>query len=87
MLIDYGAKVNGEPSPEAGWYAIEGADENGRLDMVQLLLNAGAVGNPSDEKGPLARAIELAEDHSHFGVVDLLRSAEQKIGWENLAQI
>jgi len=87
MLIARGAKVNAEPSPQAGRYAIEGAAENGRLDMVQLLLNAGAIGNPSNEKRPLARAIELAEEDNHFGVADLLRSAEQRISWENLARV
>jgi hypothetical protein len=33
------------PAVVEGWYAIEGTAEHGRLDMVQLLLNAGAKGN------------------------------------------
>jgi ankyrin repeat protein len=86
LLMDRGADVNAKPSPCNGRYAVEAAAEYGRLDMVQLLLKAGAVGNPADERGPLARAIELAESGNHFGVANVLRSAEKKLIWEKLTQ-
>jgi ankyrin repeat protein len=41
MLLKAGADVNASPAYIEGRTALEGAAENGRLDLVQLLLNAG----------------------------------------------
>ena len=51
MLLKAGADVNASPAVTSGRTALEEA-EHGRLDLVQLLLNAGA--------GSVQRAAELA---------------------------
>ncbi|KAK3902110.1 ankyrin repeat-containing domain protein [Staphylotrichum tortipilum] len=66
FLLDKGADINAAPS---GRYAIEGAAEHGRLDMVQLLLNAGARGNVRDGTG-FAFAITLANGEGHFAIAE-----------------
>ena len=54
-----------------GRTALEAAAEHGRLDMVQILFNAGAASRRSDQ-GQITNAIALAKDNGHFGVCDLL---------------
>jgi ankyrin repeat protein len=76
MLIEKGADVNGLPAVKDGRTAIEGAAEHRRLDMVQMLLNAGSRGNVYGNVG-FKRAIELAEGNRHFAVAKLLREHEQ----------
>jgi ankyrin repeat protein len=73
LLLDKGAEVNASPSLIEGRYAIEGAAEHGRLDMVQLLLNAGAKGNVLRGTG-FKYAIKLAEKNNHYAVASLLRN-------------
>jgi ankyrin repeat protein len=75
LLLDKGADANVAPSLVEGRYAIEGAAEHGRLDMVQLLLNAGAEGNVIRGTG-FQYAIELAEENKHFAVANLLKIRE-----------
>jgi hypothetical protein len=41
ILLGMGADVNAEPAAPEGRMAPDGAAEWGRLDMVQVLLNAG----------------------------------------------
>jgi hypothetical protein len=48
--------------------AIEEAVELGRLDMVKMLLNGGAI---VDGKTGFMKAIILAKHNSHFVVVNL----------------
>ena len=61
-----GAKVHGRT-------ALEGAAEHGRLDMIKLLLNAGA-GSRRGVEGQVANAIALAREHEFFHICDLLES-------------
>lgn len=70
-LLSLGAKVNAPGSIANGKTALEAAAEHGRLDMVQILFNAGAASRHSD-KGQITYAIALAKDNGHFGVCDLL---------------
>ena len=70
-LLNLGANVNAPGSTANGKTALEAAAEHGRLDMVQILLNAGAASRPSDE-GQIKNAIALAKDKGHFGICDLL---------------
>ncbi|KAH6620968.1 ankyrin repeat-containing domain protein [Chaetomium sp. MPI-SDFR-AT-0129] len=74
LLITHGADVNAGPSFDGGSTAsaIEMAAKHGRLDMVQLLLNAGAVGNVTRGLG-FKPAIQLAEGNGHYAVANLLK--------------
>ncbi|KAI0975850.1 hypothetical protein F4678DRAFT_285152 [Xylaria arbuscula] len=70
MLIEHGARLDVPPpvGPYGRW-PLEGAAENGRLDMIQLLwdLNNG----PFDDK-QCRRAMSLAEYNGHIGCKDLI---------------
>ncbi|KPM42439.1 hypothetical protein AK830_g4093 [Neonectria ditissima] len=68
LLINSGADINAAGSLKNGRTAVEGAAEHGRLDMVRLLLNAGAM--PGNDG--FSRAIELADENDHFAIGDLL---------------
>ena len=70
-LLSLGANVNAPGSIANGKTALEAAAEHGRLDMVQILFNAGAASRRSD-KGQITYAIALAKGNGHFGVCDLL---------------
>jgi len=50
---------------------VQAAAEHGRLDVVQLLLNANISGNGSDIRG-YDDAIVLAKKHGHLTVAMLL---------------
>ncbi len=54
--------------------AIEGAAEHGRVDMVQLLLNAG-VERSMQRDSQYQKAISLAAEHGHLAVRKLLESS------------
>jgi ankyrin repeat protein len=73
MLLQMGADVNARLAIKEGRTAIEGAAEHGRLDIVQLLLNAGAKGVVIRKTG-FEMAIELAEKNRHFAIAQLLRA-------------
>lgn len=64
-LIKRGADVNSPPQSQWGRTALEGAEEHGRLDTVQLLINAGANIHSS-------RALHYAQKEGHDAVVTLL---------------
>ena len=70
-LLSLGADVNAPGSTADGRTALEAAAENGRLDMAQILFNAGAGSRRSD-RGHVTNAIALAKGNGHFGVCDLL---------------
>ena len=74
ILLCYGADVNVGDS----WSVLETAAFWGRLGMVQLLLNAGAVSAP----GPLGKYVVaklVAEQHGHFAVADLIEEHANKV--------
>ena len=72
-LLDYKADVNAPGAKRHGRTALEGAAEHGRLDMVKLLLNAGA-GSRRGVEGQVANAIALARENEFFHICDLLES-------------
>ena len=65
--------MNAAPAIKEGRTALEGAAEHGRIDLLQLLLNAGA-----DTKGPQCtqykRALEFAAEYGHDAVCRLLKT-------------
>ena len=65
ILIEHGARQN-IPPPDGlrGRYPLEGAAENGRFDMIELLWNAPG-GCFSDEQ--CQKAMRRAESKGHFG--------------------
>ena len=69
--LSLGANVNAPGSMANGKTALEAAAEHGRLDMVQILFNAGAASGGSDQ-GQITDAIALAKANGHLGVCDLL---------------
>jgi ankyrin repeat protein len=74
-LIQRGADVNAPSIDTWRKTAMEGAAENGRLDMVQLLINAGAERADS-------LAVNVALDEGHDGVVALLLANDfEEIVW------
>ncbi|KAF7504127.1 hypothetical protein GJ744_002645 [Endocarpon pusillum] len=76
LLIERKADVNAPPALKDGRTAIDGAAEHGRLDMVQMLLNAGAIGDPFGPHG-FKNAINLARGNQHVIVADLLEDYER----------
>lgn len=70
-LLSLGADVNAPGSTINGKTSLEAAAEQGRLDMVQILFNAGA-GSKGSDKGQITNAIALAKGNGHFGVCELL---------------
>jgi len=84
LLIEREAAVNATPALKDGRTAIDGAAEHGRLDMVQMLLNAGAIGDPFGQHG-FKNAIKLARENRHTVVVDLLEQHERMQAHEAMA--
>lgn len=72
-LLNHKADVNAPASKINGRTALEGAAEHGRLDMIKLLLNAGA-GSKGGDEGQLATAIALARENGFYYICDLLES-------------
>ncbi|KAI1774612.1 ankyrin [Hypoxylon cercidicola] len=90
-LIEHGARLDTPPSrgPEGRW-PLEGAAENGRIDMIQLLWYANC-GRFDDKQ--CRKAMRLAERNGHMGcrdkIVELMsapRPATQylPVSWEGL---
>ena len=77
-LLSLGANVNAPASLANGRTALEAAAEHGRLDMVQILFNAGAAARRSD-RGQITNAIALAKGNGHFGVCDLLEAHGKRL--------
>ncbi|KAI1410426.1 hypothetical protein F5Y13DRAFT_202217 [Hypoxylon sp. FL1857] len=76
MLMRHGARLNVPPSNGIhGRWPLEGAAENGRLDMIQLFWEAN--GGPFDEK-QCQKAMRLAEKNGYLGCRDLIRELMEK---------
>lgn len=69
-LIEHGAKLDVAPSmgPPGRW-PLEGAAENGRIDMIQLLWDANS--GPFDDQ-QCRKAMRLAERQGHLGCRDMI---------------
>ncbi len=72
-LLNHKADVNAPGSKVNGRSALEWAAEHGRLDMIRVLLNAGAGSRRGDE-GQVQKAIDLARENGFFPICDLLES-------------
>ncbi|KAJ0421530.1 ankyrin repeat-containing domain protein [Aspergillus carlsbadensis] len=70
-LLEAGADVNEPPPADGGRTTLQEAAMNGRIDMVQLLLNAG-IDRRGGKQLWFETAIELAREFGHFAIVDLL---------------
>ncbi|XXG96991.1 hypothetical protein Hte_003284 [Hypoxylon texense] len=73
-LIDLGADINAKPDgfPLNCRTALERAAENGRIDMIQLLLSSGA-GTTGELRGSYMYAIKSAEHSGHHAAAKLLK--------------
>jgi ankyrin repeat protein len=78
LLIERGAHINAPGSKLNGRTALEGAAEHGRIDMLQLLINAGACNNGRDNQ--YLRSIRLAAMKGHLAVKNLLESLFDRQG-------
>ncbi|CAI7566054.1 unnamed protein product [Penicillium glandicola] len=72
-LIDLGADVNEPPAKYNGRTALQGAAEYGRIDMLQIVLNEGALIVGEGEPQYL-KAVALAESNGHYAAARMLRS-------------
>ncbi|KAM0812111.1 putative Ankyrin [Seiridium cardinale] len=68
VLIDYGADLNQPPPLADGRWPLEGAAENGRIEMIEYL---GRIGFPAKEV--CERAMDLAEKRGHLACRDLIK--------------
>jgi hypothetical protein len=77
LLLSVGAEVDAPGSLFGGRTALEAAAENGRIDMIHLLVNEGAqldgVGNSQ-----LERAKKLAIDNGYHSARGLLKSLKSE---------
>ncbi|KAI0544847.1 ankyrin [Xylaria curta] len=77
-LLGHGALLYTPPPKIGGRWPIEGAAENGRIDMIQYLWNAkeGTLFPGFDENGfrerNFKKAMRLARDNHHYGCVELI---------------
>lgn len=81
ILLERGADVNAPQGPGEGTRAaLDAAAYWGRLDMVQLLLDAGAVSSWTMTK--YGGAIYSAELQGHFAIADLIQKyiADNNVG-------
>ncbi|ROW10217.1 hypothetical protein VMCG_01753 [Cytospora schulzeri] len=79
LLLRHGANIN-DPSIDGG-YALDIAVGLGRMDMVQLLLNANAVSSRPGKTG-YDGAIERARERGHFALAELVfQHAENNSKW------
>ncbi|KAH8645697.1 ankyrin repeat-containing domain protein [Xylariales sp. PMI_506] len=73
LLIRRGADVDAAPAAEQGGRtALEAAAENGRVDLVQLLLDHDAGLGPGQE-AQVGRAMAMAEDNGFFAIRDMIK--------------
>ncbi|KAK9413219.1 putative Ankyrin [Seiridium unicorne] len=68
VLIDHGADLNQPPPLADGRWPLEGAAENGRIEMIEYL---GRIGFPA--KAVCERAMDLAEKRGHLACRDLIK--------------
>lgn len=73
FLCDNGANVNAPGAKFDGRTALEAAAENGSVDVVQYLLNKGALTcDDAEREEKFERARSLAYDNGHWATGDLL---------------
>lgn len=77
LLLNFQADVNAPASKVNGGIALEGAAEHGRLDTLQLWLNAGS-GNAGKDQGRFKRAKALANSQGHSHITSLLENHLQR---------
>ena len=77
QLLNLQANVNAPASKVDGRTALEGAAEHGRLDMLEVLLKAGA-GSEGIDQGQFERAKALANHQGHGHIVDFLEDNLQR---------
>ncbi|KAI1207971.1 uncharacterized protein F4807DRAFT_452528 [Annulohypoxylon truncatum] len=71
VLVEHGAKLDTLPARgRLGRWPLEGAAENGRLDMISYLWELN--GGPFDDK-QCQKAIRLAERNGHLGCRDMIK--------------
>ncbi|KAI1461572.1 hypothetical protein F4805DRAFT_412562 [Annulohypoxylon moriforme] len=76
LLMEYGAQLNTPPVRGfKGRWPLEGAAENGRLDMIQLLWNLN--GGPFDDR-QCKKAMRLAEKNGYLGCRDWIKELMAK---------
>jgi hypothetical protein len=75
FLLKLGASPNAE-GPDATLTALTGAAENGRADVVKLLLQKGA--DPFLRDGEGHTPVECARRNEHFEIVRLIEEAERR---------
>jgi ankyrin repeat protein len=73
LLLKHGADVNTPAAELDGRTALEGAAEHGRVDMVQLLFNAGASIS-EDGRSQYESAMRRASENGHHATRQLLES-------------
>ena len=71
LLLDLQANVNAPASKVNGRTALEGAAEHGQLDMLEVLLKAGA-GSQGTDQGQFEQAKALASYQGHSHIIDFL---------------
>ena len=72
LLLERGADVNAPPAKFDGRTALEGASENGRLDVTQLLLENG-VRLDGAMRIHYIRAVAYASREGHVALATLLK--------------
>ncbi|KAI0161076.1 ankyrin [Hypoxylon sp. FL1284] len=78
LLLYHGADVNSlRLGHDGGRCALDDAACSARLDMVQLLLNVGALSGVRGQNG-YQGAIERAERNRHYTIADLIRKHARK---------
>ncbi|MBT3219100.1 MAG: hypothetical protein HN348_08420 [Proteobacteria bacterium] len=86
LLLDLGANPNVVESADSMSYnpgrsPLAGAAENGHLQVVELLLSAGAVVETEEDRSPLA----LAAENGHLEILQLIAAAgvdlNRQQGW------
>ncbi|KAL2850240.1 ankyrin repeat-containing domain protein [Aspergillus pseudoustus] len=79
-LINLHANVNAPAAEDEGRTALEGAAEYGRIDMLQLLLDEGALVVGEFGEHQYAEAVFLARGNGHYAAARLLESAKRSVG-------
>ncbi|KAE8444657.1 hypothetical protein EG329_014405 [Mollisiaceae sp. DMI_Dod_QoI] len=72
-LLSHKAEVNAPAAILHGMMALEGAAAHGCLDMVAILLEAGA-GRRGEDQAQFQKAIALAKDNGHYPVADFIEA-------------
>ncbi len=74
LLLDAGADLPADP---VGWTLLHWAAWSGDEDVVRLLLERGA--DPTASKGTSQTPAQVADDHGHRSVAELLRDAAKAV--------